>query len=153
MLEKVPSEVNSFLEGPDKFLKEMKSAADAQARETLQHILQCLGDEYCESYEDCIAWARRKFEDYFYNRIVQLTFTFPRDSQTSTGAPFWSPPKRFPSAISFTPEDEGAMSLVRALANLRAETFGILRPEYSDDLQRVGEVASNIEVRVSEIVR
>lgn len=148
MLEKIPNEVNSFTENSEQFLKEMKAAGDAQSRETLKNIMQCLGDEYCESYEDCIAWARRKFEDYFHDRIVQLTFTFPKDSRTSTGAPFWSPPKRFPTAIAFSKVDEGATSLIRALANLRAETFGISKPDYFNDLGRIGEIASNVAVRI-----
>ena len=28
--------------------------------------------------------------------MKQLIFTFPEDAATSTGAPFWSAPKRFP---------------------------------------------------------
>ncbi|KAG6383981.1 hypothetical protein SASPL_156234 [Salvia splendens] len=39
------------------------------------------------------------FEDYFANRVKQLAFTFPEDAATSTGAPFWSAPKRFPQAV------------------------------------------------------
>jgi hypothetical protein len=44
-------------------------------------------------------------QDYFHNRIAQLTYTFPEDATTSTGAPFWSAPKRFPRPLNFDPAD------------------------------------------------
>lgn len=30
--------------------------------------------ERCNSFEDCIAWARRKFQQQFYDRIAQVRF-------------------------------------------------------------------------------
>lgn len=41
----------------------------------------------------------------FHDRIAQLVFTFPEDAATSTGTPFWSPPKRFPHALTFSADD------------------------------------------------
>jgi Ubiquitin-activating enzyme active site len=41
----------------------------------------------------------------FHDRIAQLVYTFPEDSVTSTGAPFWSAPKRFPHPLSFDASD------------------------------------------------
>jgi hypothetical protein len=43
----------------------------------------------------------------------QLTFTFPEDATTSTGAPFWSAPKRFPRALSFDPADPAHTGFVQ----------------------------------------
>lgn len=52
-------------------------------------------------------------QDYFYDRIAQLTFTFPEDAITSTGAPFWSAPKRFPHVVKFDAADPAHASFVQ----------------------------------------
>ena len=31
------------------------------------------------SFDDCIAWARIQFQDYYHNTICQLLFNFPSD--------------------------------------------------------------------------
>lgn len=46
-------------------------------------------------------------------RIGQLVFTFPEDATTSTGAPFWSAPKRFPSVLQFDAADPTHASFVQ----------------------------------------
>lgn len=46
-------------------------------------------------------------------RIGQLVFTFPEDATTSTGAPFWSAPKRFPSVLRFDAADPTHASFVQ----------------------------------------
>lgn len=52
-------------------------------------------------------------QDYFHNRIAQLTYTFPEDATTSTGAPFWSAPKRFPRPLNFDPNDKAHAAFVQ----------------------------------------
>jgi hypothetical protein len=52
-------------------------------------------------------------QDYFHDRIAQLTFTFPEDAITSTGAPFWSAPKRFPRPVKFDAADPAHASYVQ----------------------------------------
>ena len=72
-----------------------------------------------------------RFEDYFSNRVKQLAFTFPEDSVTSSGAPFWSAPKRFPRPAEFSSSNPSQLSFILALSILRAETFGIPIPEWA----------------------
>lgn len=48
-------------------------------------VAEVLAAERCSSFEECVAWARRRFQDYFHDRVAQLTFTFPEDAVTSTG--------------------------------------------------------------------
>lgn len=62
--------------------------------------------------------------------MKQLTFTFPEDSATSTGAPFWSAPKRFPHPLQFSTSDPDHLNFVMAASILRAQTFGILVPDW-----------------------
>ena len=81
-----------------------------------------------KTFEDCIGWARRKFESYFVNRVKQLTFNFPADAKTSKGLDFWSPPKRFPHPLQFNPEDHQHMEFIIAASNLRAKMFHIEAP-------------------------
>jgi hypothetical protein len=52
-------------------------------------------------------------QDYFHDRIAQLTFTFPEDAITSTGLPFWSAPKRFPRPVTFDAADPAHASFVQ----------------------------------------
>src|SRR5574340_382304 len=102
LLEKTPTAVNAYLSNPSEYTSAMMNAGDAQSRDTLERILECLDRERCETFEDCITWARLKFEDYFANRVKQLIYTFPEDAEPSNGAPFWSAPKRFPHPLQFS---------------------------------------------------
>lgn len=71
------------------------------------------------SFEQCIEWARLKFQEEYNNDIRQLLHSLPRDmvsryldllsSQladcppqvTDSGTPFWSGPKRAPNPVEF----------------------------------------------------
>ncbi|KAF8545512.1 ubiquitin-activating enzyme E1 1 [Trichophaea hybrida] len=94
-----------------------------------KQILQTIKD-YLVTYkpitfEECINWARREFEEQFNNNIQQLLFTFPKDSITSSGTPFWSGPKRAPSPLAFDSSNLEHMSFIKAAANLHAFNYGI----------------------------
>lgn len=58
LFEKTPNEVNSFLKNPTEYTSAMKKAGDAQARGLLERVLECLGMDKCETFQDCVAWAR-----------------------------------------------------------------------------------------------
>lgn len=91
-----------------------------------------LVDERPHSFADCVAWARLRFQDQYNNQIRQLLFNFPKDQvwvslsptlslyfpfthlllgsqTTSSGAPFWSGPKRCPHHIEFDPNEVSAV--------------------------------------------
>ena len=91
----------------------------------------------CTSWAQCVGWARRKYESYFVSRIRQLLHNFPPDAKTSQGLPFWSPPKRVPRPLPFSPADPLHMRFVIAAAHLRAHTFGIAPPPDSRDPRSV----------------
>lgn len=146
LLEKTPAEVNAFLSNPDEYISAMRNAGDAQARDTLERVLECLEGERCITFEDCVAWARLKFEDYFANRVKQLTYTFPEDAATSTGAPFWSAPKRFPHPLQFSSSDPSHLHFIMAGSILRAETFGIPIPDWATNPKKLAEVVHKVIV-------
>lgn len=79
--------------------------------------------------------------------MKQLIFTFPEDSKTSTGALFWSAPKRFPKPLYFTSQDPSFLSFIAAAAILRAETYGIAVPDWAvRDKRLVAEAVDRIEL-------
>ncbi|KAG6681002.1 hypothetical protein I3842_13G071300 [Carya illinoinensis] len=146
LLEKTPAEVNAYLSNPSEYGTAMTNAGDAQARDNLERVLDCLDKERCETFQDCVTWARLKFEDYFANRVKQLIYTFPEDAATSTGAPFWSAPKRFPQPLQFSTADFSHLHFVMAGSILRAETFGIPIPDWVKNPKKLAEVVDKVMV-------
>lgn len=146
MLEKAPTEANNFLAKPEEYKASMKLAGDAQARELLERVVECLVVERCITFEDCILWARKRFEDYFSNKVKQLIYTFPEEAKTSTGALFWSAPKRFPRPLEFTSQDSSFLSFITAAAILRAESYGIPVPDWALNERRLAEAVDRIEL-------
>lgn len=61
LFEKTPAEVNNFLCNPHEYVSAMRNAGDAQARDLLEHVIECLDREICETFQDCINWARLKY--------------------------------------------------------------------------------------------
>ncbi|KAG5253997.1 ubiquitin activating enzyme family protein [Salix suchowensis] len=146
LVEKTPAEVNAYLSNPIDYTNAMIKAGDAQSRDTLERVLECLEKEKCETFQDCIAWARLRFEDYFADRVKQLIFTFPEEAATSTGAPFWSAPKRFPHPLQFSTADPSHLHFVMAASILRAETFGISVPEWAKHPKTLAEAVEKVTV-------
>ncbi|KAG8093490.1 hypothetical protein GUJ93_ZPchr0012g20633 [Zizania palustris] len=146
LLEKTPTEVNAFLSNPTGYATAARTAGDAQARDQLERVIECLDREKCESFQDCITWARLKFEDYFSSRVKQLTFTFPEDAMTSSGVPFWSAPKRFPRPLEFSTSDPSHLNFILAASILRAETFGIPIPDWAKNPMKLAEAVDKVIV-------
>ncbi|XP_022755548.1 ubiquitin-activating enzyme E1 1-like isoform X1 [Durio zibethinus] len=146
LLEKTPAEVNAYLSNPVEYATSMRNAADAQAKDNLERILECLDREKCETFQDCVTWARLRFEDYFVNRVKQLIFTFPEDAATSTGAPFWSAPKRFPHPLQFSAADPSHLHFIMAASILRAETFAIPVPDRVKNSKMLAEAVEKVIV-------
>lgn len=78
--------------------------------------------------------------------MKQLTFTFPEDASTSTGAPFWSAPKRFPRPLPFSTSDPSHLHFVMSASILRAETFGIPIPDWVKNPKKLTEAVDKIIV-------
>ena len=146
LLEKTPSDVNAYLGDPEKYILEAKHSNDAAAKEALIRIIDAINAERCESFEDCITWARLKFQQQFHDRIKQLTYTFPEDARTSTGALFWSAPKRFPTAIEFDAKDPSHAAFIQAAAILKAQVYRLEIPEWARDAQTIVLKAADVVI-------
>ena len=81
------------------------------------------------TFDDCIRYARLKFQKYFVNDIRQLLYTYPLDFKTKEGRPFWSLPKRPPTEILFDPTNLLHASFIAGCACLRANVFNIPIPQ------------------------
>ncbi|KAL2905339.1 Ubiquitin-activating enzyme E1 1 [Bienertia sinuspersici] len=124
-LEKTPADVNAFLKNPGEYASVMRKAGDAQARETLEHVIECIDKDRCDTFQDCITWARLRFKDYFSNHVKQLTFTFTEDAVISLETPFCSALKP---------------------AIIRADTFGISVPDQIRSPQKLAEAVDKMIV-------
>eukprot|EP01023_Acetabularia_acetabulum_P053882 TRINITY_DN6048_c0_g2_i4.p1 TRINITY_DN6048_c0_g2~~TRINITY_DN6048_c0_g2_i4.p1 ORF type:complete len:421 (-),score=76.88 TRINITY_DN6048_c0_g2_i4:81-1199(-) len=142
-----PRLANAFLANPEKVLEDAKKQGDAQSKDQLEQVIKLLESSKCNTFEDCVAWAREVFQDHFYDKISQLVYTFPEDAVTSNGAFFWSPPKRFPQALDFTATDALHAQYIQAAAILRADIYGISRPGASKSAAQVADLGSKIVIQ------
>nr|XP_043622277.1 ubiquitin-activating enzyme E1 1-like [Erigeron canadensis] len=142
-LEKTPAEVNACLLNPGVYAS-MRNTA--QARDKLQRVFECLDKEKCETFLDCISWARLRFEDYFSNCVKDLIFTYPEDSVGDTGTPIWTAPKRFPCSLEFSVSDSSHLSFVMAGSILRAQTFGISVPDWAKNPKKLAEAVDQVSI-------
>lgn len=82
-------------------------------------------EEAPRNVEGCIKAALALFVNLFSTTIQNLLSTFPADYITKEGLPFWVPPKRPPTPISFNINDKLHILFVESCANLFAACFGI----------------------------
>jgi ubiquitin-activating enzyme E1 len=122
---KQPSEnAMQYLSDP-KFMERTLKLPGAQPLEVLEAVYKSLVTDCPHSWADCVAWARNHWQCQYSNNIRQLLHNFPPDQLTSSGAPFWSGPKRCPHHLEFSTSNELHMDYVMAGANLFAQTYGM----------------------------
>ncbi|KAL9099513.1 MAG: hypothetical protein Q9163_004993 [Psora crenata] len=118
-----PEMVNLYLTQPDYIEKTLKQQGNEIP--TLESIRDYLVTERPQNIDDCIEWARKQFETEYNNAIQQLLYNFPKDSTTSSGAPFWSGPKRAPEPLTFDANNATHMDFIIAAAHLHAFNYSI----------------------------
>eukprot|EP00040_Diaphanoeca_grandis_P004025 m.26770 g.26770 ORF g.26770 m.26770 type:complete len:1008 (+) comp15539_c0_seq2:94-3117(+) len=124
VFEQAPENINLYLSQPD-FVKTTAKQPGFQATETMNQVLDGLKTNKPRNFDDCIRWARTRFDEMFYETIAQLLYNFPADKLTTSGTPFWSGTKRCPKPVQFDASDETHMEFIVSTANLRAEVFGL----------------------------
>ncbi|CAL8368052.1 unnamed protein product [Lota lota] len=124
-LYKQPSEnAMQYLTDP-KFMERTLKLPGAQPLEVLEAVYKTLVTDCPHSWVDCVTWARNHWQCQYSNNIRQLLHNFPPEQLTSSGAPFWSGPKRCPHALEFSTDNELHMDYIMAGANLYAQTYGL----------------------------
>ncbi|KAJ2579738.1 E1 ubiquitin-activating protein, partial [Coemansia sp. RSA 1804] len=135
--------VNAYLTTPDFIETSLSKNGEVEKLQTLTSIRDYLATDKPLTFDDCIVWARKRFEELYYNTISQLLFNFPKDSITSTGQLFWSPPKRSPDAIKFDATNSLHIDFILSAANLHAFNYGL---KGSVDREHVKTVAAAVKV-------
>lgn len=136
-----PDNARQFLDDPQ-FLNRVKDMPGVQPMEVLETVKRRLIDDCPTSFENCIEKARFMFQDYYFNQISQLLYNFPPDQKTSSGAPFWSGPKRCPEPIPFDASNVLHIDFIVAVANLYADVYGI--PQ-SRDIDKITQIAAAVK--------
>ncbi|KAH8025176.1 hypothetical protein HPB51_004189 [Rhipicephalus microplus] len=112
---------------------------------TLEEIKKIIVDERATVFDDCVAFARLRFQQQYNDEIRQLLLKYPENHITSSGAPFWSGFKRCPHPIEFDPNNPLHMDYIVAAANLRATMFGI---PHNTDRKAIAEMLEDVDVPV-----
>lgn len=73
LLEKTPAEANAYLSNPGEYTGAMRNAGDAQARDNLERVLECLDKERCETFQDCITWACLRYGAFLVCLFILLS--------------------------------------------------------------------------------
>eukprot|EP00743_Colponemidia_sp_Colp-15_P003750 GILK01004046.1.p1 GENE.GILK01004046.1~~GILK01004046.1.p1 ORF type:complete len:1912 (-),score=378.64 GILK01004046.1:123-5405(-) len=120
-----------FTQRPAGLLKVLEEpeipVTSSQELESLRRAVDLL-EKRPANFEDCVRFARLKFQKYFVNDIRQLLYVYPRDAKTKEGNPFWSLPKRPPQEIAFDANDILHAHFIMSAACLRAREFDIAVP-------------------------
>ena len=98
-----PEDANNYLTNPG-FMAALQQQQNTKL-ETLRKVKESLLDSRPNTFEDCIAFARLRFQDSFHNSIMQLLHNFPADTVTAAGTLFWSGSKRPPTPVVFDAAD------------------------------------------------
>lgn len=125
LFKQAPEQAYLYLTDP-KFIERTSKLSGNQPVETLEAVKKVLSDRP-STFEDCVKWARLYFEKQYNHQIQQLLYNFPPDYKTSSGAPFWSGPKKCPHPIVFDVNNPVHVDYVHAAANLRAYLYNIGR--------------------------
>ncbi|XP_042363183.1 ubiquitin-like modifier-activating enzyme 1 [Plectropomus leopardus] len=129
LFKQTPENVNLFL-GDAGFVERTLGLGEAEALEVLGGVRSSLqgmraGGHRPTTWEDCVSWARCKWETLYNNDIRQLLHCFPPEEKTDVGLPFWSGSKRCPHPLTFDPNSTTHMDYVVAAANLYGQIYGI----------------------------
>uniref|UniRef100_A0A673BFY1 E1 ubiquitin-activating enzyme n=1 Tax=Sphaeramia orbicularis TaxID=375764 RepID=A0A673BFY1_9TELE len=139
-----PENAMQYLTDP-KFMERTLKLPGAQPVEVLEAVHKSIVTDCPQNWADCVAWARNHWQCQYSNNIRQLLHNFPPDQLTSSGAPFWSGPKRCPHPLDFSTSNELHMDYIVAAANLFAQTYGL---QGSTDRAGVIKILQEVDVPV-----
>ncbi|XP_039706393.1 ubiquitin-like modifier-activating enzyme 1 [Pteropus medius] len=123
---KQPAEnVNQYLTDST-FMERTLRLAGSQPLEVLEAVHRSLVLQRPHTWADCVTWACHHWHTQYSSNIQQLLHNFPPDQLTSSGALFWSGPKRCPHPLTFDINNSLHLDYVMSAANLFAQSYGLL---------------------------
>ena len=121
-----PNDAAGFIDKPQSFVFDLKKNTTLSGvKDTMEEIKKIIDLKRSADFSKCIEVAREYFEQLFNHQILNLLNIFPIDAKDKDGQPFWSGPKRAPTAVPFDQNDPLHVHFVSAAANLIAYTIGI----------------------------
>ena len=72
--------MSSLLRSDDSFLSRLEKGNEVEALEVLEAVSASVGDLRPRSWEDCVRWARLRWETLYNHDIRQLLHCFPPDA-------------------------------------------------------------------------
>jgi ubiquitin-activating enzyme E1 len=75
------------------------------------------------SVADCIALARRRFENVFSDNIKQLLHTFPANHLDKDGSLFWTGHRKLPTPATYNPTNPEHIAFIWATSQLYANVY------------------------------
>lgn len=146
-----PSEFNKILQDANLVSNLLAHPQGPTFTKTLKRALK-LVETRPHTFDDCISFARLKFEAYYANAAKQLLHLFPlthtvKDAATGKESLFWTPPKNPPTPIVWSAADPLHVAFVQNYANLHALMWRIPHV-HSRDAAYVASVASKVHIPV-----
>lgn len=134
-----PSDLVSYLDNTAAFNHRMKTTETTSTFvSALQKNIDLIKFKKEANIDLCVAFAKDQFNAYFDYGIQDLLSTFPKDAKDKEGNPFWSGPKRCPTAITFDASNPDHINFIVPAANLIAVALGL--PECRD-VAKIAEIA------------
>jgi len=125
----------SYFKDKNGFLHNLEKQGAGMRSEVLETLYTSLVTQKPSSFADCVVWARHQFQNFYSNNIEQLLYNFPKDMvHATTGAPFWSGPKKAPTPLKFDENNPLHLDFIKSATNLRAFNYKINQVrDQSDD--------------------
>jgi ubiquitin-activating enzyme E1 len=142
-----PGELAKFFEDREGYIKNLRSATGPKMNR-LRHLVKVL-EKRPQSFQDCVAFARAKFESYYKNLMLQLIHAFPLDTKMSDGTDFWKAPKRPPVPLDFDLSNKAHFDFLKYTALLYSRVFQIEGDHaLFENRERLAELLDSIHVPV-----
>ena len=139
-------QTKEYLSDPKVFFRQLDS--DPASKESIVKSVESVLKSAPESLRDCVIMARKLFDEYYVNNIRDLLVSFPPDSVTSEGKPFWTGAKKQPVQIEYDCADDDHQSFIVSSAMLFATAFSIDKTAFtSHDILRHAKEYSDDELR------
>lgn len=140
-----PAEIAKFFEDKAQYIESLKGSKGPRIN-VLKHLIKTV-EKRPTSYEDCVAFARIKFESYFQNLILNLLNAFPLDCVLKDGTLFWKSPKRPPTPVKFDINEKLHFDFITSTAQLYANVYNIsVDRSKAVDKDYIASVVQNVVV-------